>query len=146
MLHDLLDIPVLYLSRCIVRNKAEYYHGLQSVRETGTWENWILYMLRAVEETSKETLERVAGIRELMQKTKQRLREELPKLYSQDLLNNLFRHPYTKIEFVERDLGISRPTAMKYLDALVVADFVCKTKHGRSNFYVNQALLELLGR
>ena len=110
------------------------------------WEEWILYILRAVEETSKETLERVAGIRELMQRTKQRLRQELPKLYSQDLLNNLFRHPYTTIVFIERDLGISRPTAMKYLDVLVTADFLLKMKLGRSNFYVNQPLLELLSR
>lgn len=146
VLHGLLDLPVLYLSRYIVRNKADYYRGLQAVRESGAWEEWVLYMLRAVEETSRETLIQVRGIRDLMQETKHRLRSELPKLYSQDLLNNLFRHPYTKIEFIERDLGVSRPTAMKYLDALDAAGFVRKTKLGRTNFYINEPLFTLLGR
>lgn len=108
VLHGLLDLPVLYLSRHIAEHKAEYYRGLQNVRESAAWESWILYLLRAVEETSRATLSKVRGIRGIMQQTKQRLRRELPKLYSQDLLNNLFRHPYTKIEFIERDLGVSR--------------------------------------
>lgn len=144
VLHGLLDMPVLYLSRYIVRHKPDYYRGLQAVREKEAWEAWVLYMLTAIEETSRETLIKVRGIRDLMQTTKARLRDELPKLYSQDLLNNLFRHPYTKIEFIERDLGVSRPTAMKYLGTLEAAGFVRKTKIGRANFYVNEALFELL--
>lgn len=146
VMHGLLDLPVLYLSRHVVRNKADYYRGLQSVRETGAWEPWVLYMLRAVEVTARETLTQVTGIRQLMQETKQRLRSQLPKLYSQELLNNLFRHPYTKVEFIEHDLGVSRPTAMKYLDALHTAGFVKKTKIGRTNFYINAPLFALLGR
>ena len=146
VLHGLLDLPVLYLSRYIVRHKPEYYRGLQAVREDDAWEEWVLYMLSAVEETSRETLTKVRGIRELMQKAKQRLRRELPKLYSQDLLNNLFRHPYTKIEFIQRDLGVSRPTATKYLAALETGGFVRKTKLGRTNFYINEALFALLSR
>jgi Fic family protein len=144
VLHGLLDLPVLYLSRYIVQHKADYYRGLQAVREAGAWENWILYILRAVEETSRETLTKVRGIRELMQGTKQRLRRDLPKLYSQDLLNNLFRHSCTKIEFIERDLDVSRPTATKYLAALEKAGIVRKSKLGRSNFYVNEPLFGLL--
>ena len=144
VLHGLLDLPVLYLSRYIVRNKPDYYRGLQAVRDQDAWEAWILYMLRAVEETSRETLTKVRGIRDLMQSTKQRLRSDLPKLYSQDLLNNLFRHPYTKIEFIERDLEVSRPTATKYLAALEKSGFVRKMKLGRNSFYVNQALFDLL--
>ncbi len=146
VLHDLLELPVLYLSRYIVRNKADYYRGLQAVRENDAWENWLLYMMRAVEETSRDTLTRVQGIRNLMQETKNRLRDALPRLYSQDLLNNLFRHPYTKIEFIERDLGVSRPTAMKYLAELEGIGLVRKTRKGRSNFYVNEALFDLLAR
>lgn len=103
-------------------------------------------MLQAVEETSRDTLTKVRGIRDLMQETKQRLRRDLPKLYSQDLLNSLFRHPYTKIEFIERDLGVSRPTATKYLGALEKAGLVRKTKLGRTNFYVNAPLFTLLSR
>jgi cell filamentation protein, protein adenylyltransferase len=144
VLHGLLDLPVLYLSRYIVRNKADYYRGLQTVRDAGEWEAWLLYLLRAVEQTSRETLIKVRGIRELMQETKLRLRRDLPKIYSQDLLNNLFRHPYTKIEFIERDFGVSRPTATKYLVALTKAGFVRKTKLGRTNFYINQPLFALL--
>lgn len=146
VLHGLLDLPVLYLSRYIVRNKADYYRGLQAVRESDAWEGWVLYMLQAVEETSRETLAKVRGIRDLMQETKLRLRRELPKIYSQDLLNNLFRHPYTKIEFIERDFGVSRPTATKYLEALVKNGFVRKTKLGRTNFYINDPLFKLLSR
>jgi Fic family protein len=144
VLHGLLDLPVLYLSRYIVRHKPEYYRGLQAVREEEAWEAWVSYMLSAVEETSRETLTKVRGIRELMQATKQHLRGELPKLYSQDLLNNLFRHPYTKIEFIERDLGVSRPTATKYLVELEKAGLVRKTKLGRTNFYINEPLFTLL--
>jgi len=124
VLHGLLDIPVLYLSRFIIGHKADYYRGLQSVRESDAWESWVLYMLQGVEETGVGTLEKVRGIQTLMQDTKQRLRNDLPKIYSQDLLNNLFRHPYTKIEFVERDLGVSRPTASKYLTALAKTGFL----------------------
>ena len=146
VLHGLLDLPVLYLSRYIVRNKVDYYSGLQAVRDSGAWEAWILYMLRGVEETARDTLQRVGEIRTLMQGAKQKLRGELPKIYSQDLLNNLFRHPYTKIEFIERDLGVSRPTAIKYLDALVRIKLVRKTKLGRTNFYINDPLFDLLRR
>ncbi len=146
VLHGLLDLPVLYLSRYIVRRKADYYRGLQAVREAGAWEAWVLYLLRGVEETSRETLSQVQEIRALMQGAKQRLRKELPKLYSQDLLNNLFRHPYTKIEFIERDLGVSRPTATKYLEALGKAGLVRKRKFGRTNYYINEPLFALLSR
>ncbi len=83
-------------------------------------------------------------MRTLMQDTKHRLREALPKVYSQELLNNLFRYPYTKIEFVEKDLGVSRITAAKHLDALSAAGFVGKRKIGRTNFYINQPLFALL--
>lgn len=146
VLHGLLDLPVLYLSRHIVRHKADYYRGLQHVRESGDWESWLLYMLRGVEETARETLLQVRAIRTLMQETKKRLRDSHPKLYSQDLLNNLFRHPYTKIDFIERDLGVSRPTAIKYLEALTASGFVRKTKLGRTNFYINEPLFALLSR
>ena len=146
VLHGLLDMPVLYLSRYIVRHKADYYQGLQAVREIEAWEAWVLYMLRAVEETSRETLVKVRGIRDLMQETKQRLRSDLPKLYSQDLLNNLFRHPYTKTEFIERDLGVSRPTATKYLGALEKNGLLRKSKLGRTNFFINEPLFKLLSR
>ena len=146
VLHGLLDLPVLYLSRYIVRRKADYYRELQAVRETGQWESWLLFMLRGVEETAQETLERVEGIRLLMATAKQQLRRELPKIYRQELLNNLFRHPYTKIEFVERDLGVGRLTAAKYLNEIQRIGLVKKMKVGRTNFYLNERLFSLLSR
>jgi len=145
VLHGLLDLPALNLSRYIVRHKADYYRGLRAVRESAAWEEWVMFMLRAVEETSVETIGKIRGIRSLMQETKQRLRRDLPKLYSQDLLNSLFRHPYTKIEFIERDFDVSRPTTMRYLAQLEKAGLVRKTKRGRTNFYINEALISLLG-
>lgn len=140
----LLDIPILYLSRFITRNKDDYYRLLQAVRDDGEWEPWLLYMLRGVEETAIETLRLVEGIRSLMADTKTRLRQEHPKIYSQDLLNNLFRHPYTRIEFVQQELGISRPTATKYLDDLAEHGLLLKHREGRNNYYINQPLVALL--
>ena len=102
VIKDLLDLPVLYLSRFIIENKSDYYRLLQSVRDTGDWESWIIFLLKGVEETALETIFLIEQIRKMMAGYKQGLRQDLPKLYSQDLLNNLFRHPYTKIEFVEK--------------------------------------------
>jgi Fic family protein len=139
----LLEIPVLYLSRFIIRNKADYYRHLQAVRDTGDWEAWVIYMLEAVAETSATTVEIVTGIRQQMADVKHRLRDELPKIYSQELLNNLFRHPYTRIEYVQNDLNVSRQTAAKYLDTLAEHGFVEKHRSGKNNYFINVALVKL---
>ncbi len=143
VLQGLLDIPVLYLSRHIIRTKADYYRLLQAVRDDNAWEEWILYMLTAVEKTSVTTLRLVNGIRDAMQDYKHRIRKNF-KFYSQDLINNLFFHPYTKIEHVEKDLGVSRLTATKYLDILAESGFLKKEKLRRSNYFINIALYNLL--
>ena len=140
----LLDLPVLYLSRYITTTKADYYRLLQTARDENRWADWCLYMLRGVAVTSRSAIALVKAFRDLMLKTKHDLRERLPKLYSQDLLNNLFRYPYTKIEFVERELGVSRITAAKYLDLLAREGFVRKQKLGKTNFYINEPLFALL--
>ncbi|MGH7024387.1 MAG: Fic family protein [Caulobacteraceae bacterium] len=142
----MLDIPVLYLSRYITVNKSEYYRLLQSVRDDGAWEPWVLFMLRAVSATALQTLELVDGMRELMADYKRRLREHPSVRYSQDLLGDLFRHPYTRIEFVQADLGVTRQTAARYLETLSAAGFVEKHRRGRSNYYINAPLLALLMR
>lgn len=139
----LLEIPILYLSRAITRSKADYYRHLQGVREDGNWEPWLLYMIEAVAATSQTTLVLIEGIRSMMAAYKHRMRSEYPQLYSQELLNNLFRHPYTRIDFVQSDLGITRQTAAKYLDRLAEAGFVQKHQAGRSNYYINRPLMEL---
>ncbi|WP_041430486.1 Fic family protein [Synechococcus sp. PCC 6312] len=139
----LLDIPVLYLSRSIVRTKADYYCLLQRVRDKNLWEDWILYMLTAVEETATQTIETILAIKALLLEMKHHIRKQY-KFYSQDLINNLFKHPYTKIEFVQRDLNVTRLTATKYLNELVSGGFLEKRKIGRSNFYINTALYQIL--
>lgn len=140
----LLNLPVLYMSRYIIKTKPDYYKLLQQVRETGEWEEWILYMLTAAQQTAEESIGLITAIRKLMQQYKQDIRNRLPKIYSQDLLNNLFKYPYTKIEFIQRDLDVSRSTAIRYLETLVKEGFVQKRKAGRDNFYVNEPLFRLL--
>ena len=143
----LLDTPILYLSRHIIQTKGDYYRLLQEVRDTNgaieAWEAWVLYMLEAVTKTARTTLELVKGIRTQMADVKHRMRAELPKIYSQDLLNNLFRHPYTRIEYVMNDLNVTRQTAAKYLDTLAEQGFVEKHQAGRNNYYINTALAKL---
>lgn len=140
----LLDIPILYLSRHITRYKSDYYRLLQAVRDDGAWEDWVIFMLEAVADTADTTTQLVDGIGTQMREVKHRLRAALPKLYSQELLNNLFRHPYTRIEYVQNELGITRQTAARYLDALSETGFVEKHRAGKSNYYINTALVRLL--
>ena len=142
----LLEIPILYLSRYVTGHKADYYSRLQAVRDGGAWEPWLLYMLRAVSTTSQQTLEIIEGMRTLMADYKRRLREHASIRYSQDLLNNLFRHPYTRIEFLQSDLGVTRQTAARYLDRLAEAEFVEKRQQGRNNYFINTPLVALLMR
>lgn len=141
---DLLNLPVLYLSRFMIRDKAAYYTQLQQLRETGDWEAWLIYMLNGVIETAVNTISLITEIKTLMHSYKHRIRDELPKIYRQELLNNLFNHPYTKIEFVMNDLSVSRITATKYLDELVQHGLLHKEKIGRSNYYINSPLCSLL--
>ena len=140
---SLLDIPVLYLSSHIVRTKTDYYRLLQTVRVDDSWEEWVLYMLEVVEQTSVQTIATIQAIKAALLDYKHRIRADY-KFYSQDLINNLFTHPYTKIDFVQRDLQVSRITATKYLDALAEGGFVQKQKMGRGNYYVNIALNDIL--
>ena len=141
----LLDIPVLYLSRHIVRTKPDYYRLLQAVRDEDRWEEWVAYMLEAVAATAAETIQTIQTIKALLQSTKQRIRDGY-RFYSQDLINNLFNHPYTRVEFVQRELGVSRQTATKYLDTLAADGVLEKQRIGRNNYYVNRPLFALLGR
>jgi len=140
----LLDLPILYISRYIIRNRADYYRLLQQVNEKNDWEAWILYMLDAIETMARSTVETIKGIKSLMLEYKARIRKDYPRMYSQDLINNLFRHPYTKIGWLEKDLGVTRLTARKYLETLMKEGLLKKTKVGRNNYYINPVLLELL--
>lgn len=140
----LLSLPILYLSRYINQNKADYYRLLQTTRDSGEWEEWILFVLDAIEKTSVQTTFIIRGIKELMMQHKHTIRENLPKIYSQDLINNLFKHPYTKIEFLVEDLGVARQTASRYLDQLIQLKLLHLHKIGKENFYMNIALYQFL--
>ena len=139
----LLDIPVLYMSRHIVRTKADYYRLLQEVRDRDAWEDWVLYMLTAVERTAAEGIATIQAIKALLMDYKHRIRAG-HRFYSQDLINNLISYPYTKIEFIQRDLKVSRLTATKYLEALTAGGFLVKRKIGRSNYFINVPLYRIL--
>lgn len=140
----LLNIPILYLSRFINQNKSEYYKLLQKVRSENSWEEWILFILEGVEQTSLQAIRVIEGIKELMLGHKLKIRSELPKLYSQDLLNNIFRHPYTKIEFVMEELDVSRITATRYLEQLTSIGILHKEKLWKDNYYINKSLFDFL--
>lgn len=146
--NDLLDLPILYLSRYINHNKADYYRLIQRVRDNAPdnerdWENWIVFMLKGIEATANETVILVQEIKNLMQDYKQKMRPLFGSKYNHELLNNLFRHPYTKIEYIIRDLEVSRLTATKYLEEIVSAGLAEKLKIGKSNYYINQQLVDL---
>ncbi|MDR2880383.1 MAG: Fic family protein [Azoarcus sp.] len=149
----LLDTPLLYLSRYINQHKNDYYRLLQAVRDASgdatasaaNWQAWVLFMLNAVEQTARQAVQLVKGMRELMAETKLRMRNE-SNLYSQDLLNNLFRHPYTRIEFVQSDLGITRQTAARYLRQLVKTGLVQEFGQGKRLYFINVPLVQLLAQ
>lgn len=140
----LLDIPVLYLSRHIIDHKAGYYAGLKHITEDQAWEPWILYMLDAITETARVTRERILGIRDLMHSGIEQVKRQLPKVYSKELLELLFRQPYCKIRFLE-EAGIARrKTASQYLRELERIGMLTPVKAGREVYYLNTGLLKLL--
>lgn len=144
----LLDLPILYLSRYITHNKAEYYERIQAIRNatgdnSAQWEEWILYMLRGVEQTAEKTITLVKNIGNLMTKYKNIIRPAFGRKYSHELLNGLFYHPYTKIGHLESNMQVSRQTAAKYLDKLASLGLLQKERMGKENYYINTQLMEL---
>lgn len=144
----LLDLPILYLSRYITHNKAEYYERIQAIRNatgdnSAQWEAWILYMLRGEEQTAEETIALVKNIGKLMTEYKNIIRPAFGGKYSHELLNGLFYHPYTKIGHLESNMQVSRQTAAKYLDRLASLGLLQKERMGKENYYINTKLMEL---
>jgi len=140
---NLLNSPILYLSRAIIRSKQDYYRLLQQVRDEDSWEDWVLYMLTAVEWSATDTLRIVQAIKYKLSEYKHAIRKNY-KFYSQDLINLLFANPYSKIESVERSLNISRKTAANYLNRLTEDGFLQKHKLWRDSYYINTALFDIL--
>lgn len=144
VLNELLDLPILYLSSYIIKHKADYYRLLQEVRTKGSWEEWIIYMLEGIEQTATKQVQLINDIKELMDNTKEKLKSELPKIYSKDLLEVLFIHPYTKIDMLVDNLELHRDTASKHLKAMEKIGILNSVQIKNSKFYVNVKLFELL--
>lgn len=142
----LLNLPVLYLSRHIIDHKAAYYEGLRRVTEEGAWVDWVLYMLDAVEQTSLRTRQQIADILALMEAVRERVQRDAPGVYSKDLIEQIFRQPYCKIQFLERAGMGTRQTCSKYLRELERQGVLHGQKIGREVYFINQALFELLTR
>jgi len=139
----LLEQPVLFLSGYIIENKSEYYRLLQEVRTNNKWEDWILYILKGVETTALATINQVTEMNTLLEQTKEKARKEFPKIYSNELIELLFEHPYSKSEYLENRLSISRITAAKYLKALEHIGVLQSKKVWKETLYINTKLFEL---
>ena len=143
-LSGLLDTPAIYLSEYIIKNKVDYYKSLRSVTENNDWENYILYMLDMIEETSNRGLERLNKITKAIDKTTEEIKIKLPKIYSKDLVEILFRLPYTKRQhLIDENIG-SLKTVGNYLMALEENGFLKSVKVGKEKLYLNERLLKIL--
>lgn len=140
----LLDVPILYLSRYIIENKQDYYRLLLAVTVDGAWEDWILFMLRAVADTAAWTVAKIEAVRDLMAATAEAMKARAPKIYSRELVELMFMQPYCRIaDLVEAGIA-KRQSASVYLRALAEAGLLEKQKVGRENVFINRALLMTL--
>ncbi len=144
ILNELIEVPILYLSSYIINNKPEYYRLLNKTNKTGDWEEWILFMLRAVESTSRDTIIRITNIKNLLDLTIARVQAKAPKVYRKELVELLFEQPYSKIEFVVNKIGVERKAASRYLKELEEIGVIESQKVGREILYINRELIELL--
>lgn len=143
---NLLELPILYLSRYIIQHKQEYYRLLMKVTSESAWEEWILYMLEAVHITAEWTSAKIESICELMENTREQLRREIPKTYSHELVDLIFMQPYCRISnLVEREIA-QRQTASKMLKELVAQKVLRELTVGREKVFINLELMKLLKR
>jgi Fic family protein len=140
ILSDLLESPILYLSEYIIQNKAEYYRLLQEVRTKDKWEDWILYILKGVEQTSLETIEQIKAIQKLFISTQEKVKKEASKAYDKELVEILFEHPYCKTEILTTRMKISRITASKYLKQLEDIGILKSKQVWKETLYINTKL------
>lgn len=139
-----LDIPVLYLSRYIINNKDDYYRLLGEVTFKDNWEEWIIYILKGIELTSKDTVDKIIKIKSLLDETVVKVKETSGNIYSKELVELLFENPYCKIEHLVTKLGIERKAASRYLKNLEETGILHMKKIGRENIYINTELMKLL--
>lgn len=144
VLNNLIDSPILYLSKYINKTKQEYYKLFNEVRNNNNYEEWILYILKGIEITSKETITLIEKIQNEMKNYKEEFRSKLPKIYSKELLESLFYEVYTKIAYIEKACGVTRLTATSYLNQLEKIGLLESEKIGREKIYKNLRLIKLL--
>lgn len=147
ILKDMLDFPVLYLSKYIIENKNDYYRLLRDVTKKSAWEQWILFMLEAVEQTSVHTMEKIIAIRKLLDSTLDIAKKRLPsRVYSKELIELLFHQPYIKGQILVDARIAERQTAAEYLKELEKIGILKSHKLGRENLYLNVELYKLLSK
>lgn len=144
VLKGLLDSPILYLSSYIIKNKKDYYRFLQEVRTEKKWEEWIVFILKGIEETAYITLSLVKNINNEIEKMSGEIKEKLPKIYSRELIDLLFYEFYTKIEYIQDGMGITRKTASNYLSMLEKTGFLVSEKIGKERIFLNKRLYDLV--
>lgn len=144
ILQDLLIEPILYLSGYIIQHKTDYYRLLQSVRTEQNWADWILFILRAVEETAQQTIAQISAIQALFDETITQIRQKAPKVYSKELVEVLFEYPYSKIDFLVERLVVERRTASKYLHTLEALGILKAERKWKETLFINTRLFELL--
>ncbi|HKM94012.1 MAG TPA: Fic family protein [Prolixibacteraceae bacterium] len=144
ILNDLIDIPILYLSSYIIENKSDYYRLLNQTNKLREWEEWILFMLKSIETTSIQTIEKINIIRNLLDETIEKVKFDAPKIYKKELVELLFEQPYSKIEFVVDQLKVERKAASRYLNELEKIGVLESQKIGREVLYINRKLIEVL--
>jgi Fic family protein len=143
---ELLNLPILYLSRHIIANKADYYRLLLEVTRDQAWEPWVLFMLKAVEETSRWTTGKIAAIRQLAEHTTEHVRLSLPKIYSRELVDVIFEQPYCRIgNLVDKRIG-QRQAASRYLKELVALGVLREMTYGKEKLFIHPKLMQLLSR
>lgn len=144
ILKQLLDVPILYLSSYIIKNKTSYYKLLQNVRLQDAWEDWIIFILRGIEETAADTIQKIKDIKKLLEDIVEKVKTDAPKIYSKELVETLFENPYCKVEFIVKALGVERKAASRYLHQLEDIGILKCIKVGKDNLFINIGLMDLL--
>ncbi|NQY78853.1 MAG: Fic family protein [Candidatus Caenarcaniphilales bacterium] len=142
--YELIDLPILYLSKYVIENKNEYYKKLKAVTETDAWTDWILFTIKGIEEMSLHTHHKIEKIVEFIESDSRLIKEKLPKIYSKDLIEILYSQPYCKIKFLEEANIAKKETASKYLKEIQSLDILDSFKSGKEVFFVNKKLVNLL--
>lgn len=144
VMKELLDSPILYLSKYILETKGEYYRLLNEIHSNGNWEEWIIYILKGVQKTSEKSLMLLRELSGLIDLVSKEIKEKLPKLYSKELVNLLFTEFYTRISNVESELSVTRKTASGYLNDLVGAGILEVEIKGKDKIFINRRLINLM--